>query len=145
MRLIINTGKGGVGKTSVSAVTARRAAKLGYRTIVMSTDSAHSLADSLDCKLGYEITNIAPNLDALEIDIIHEMRTRWDDIQNYITSLFVSQGLNNITADEMAILPGMEMIAFGPTIKHPHSPDERVEISTVAKTYRYVEAILKAL
>ena len=111
MRLIINTGKGGVGKTSVSAVTARRAAKLGYRTIVMSTDSAHSLADSLDCKLGYEITNIAPNLDALEIDIIHEMRTRWDDIQNYITSLFVSQGLNNITADEMAILPGMEMIA----------------------------------
>ena len=111
MRLIINTGKGGVGKTSVSAVTARRAAKLGYRTIVMSTDSAHSLADSLDCKLGYEITNIAPNLDALEIDIIHEMKTRWDDIQNYITNVFVSQGLNNITADEMAILPGMEMIA----------------------------------
>ena len=111
MRLIINTGKGGVGKTSVSAVTARRAAKLGYRTIVMSTDSAHSLADSLDCKLGYEITNIAPNLDALEIDIIHEMKTRWDDIQNYITNFFVSQGLNNLTADEMAILPGMEMIA----------------------------------
>ena len=111
MRLIINTGKGGVGKTSVSAVTARRAAKLGYRTIVMSTDSAHSLADSLDCKLGYEITNIAPNLDALEIDIIHEMKTRWDDIQNYVTNFFVSQGLNDITADEMAILPGMEMIA----------------------------------
>ena len=111
MRLIINTGKGGVGKTSISAVTARRAAKLGYRTMVMSTDSAHSLADSLDFKLGPEITNIAPNLDALEIDIIHEMRTRWNDIQDYITGFFASQGIGNLTADEMAILPGMEMIA----------------------------------
>jgi len=111
MRLIINTGKGGVGKTSVSAVTARRAAKLGYRTIVMSTDSAHSLADSMDCVLGPEITNVAPNLDALEIDIIHEMRTKWNDIQNYVTEFFASQGLGNLTADEMAILPGMEMIA----------------------------------
>jgi arsenite-transporting ATPase len=50
--------------------------------MVMSTDSAHSLADSLDIKLGPEITNVAPNLDALEIDIIHEMRTKWNDIQN---------------------------------------------------------------
>ena len=111
MRLIINTGKGGVGKTSISAVTARRAASLGYRTLVMSTDSAHSLSDSMDCKLGAEIANVAPNLDALEIDIIHEMRTRWADIQNYITDFFVSQGLGSITADEMAIMPGMEMVA----------------------------------
>lgn len=111
MRLIINTGKGGVGKTSISAVTARRAASLGYRTLVMSTDSAHSLSDSMDCKLGAEIANVAPNLDALEIDIIHEMRTRWVDIQNYITDFFVSQGLGSITADEMAIMPGMEMVA----------------------------------
>ena len=111
MRLIINTGKGGVGKTTVSAVTARRAASLGYRTIVMSTDSAHSLGDSMDITLGPEITNIAPNLDALELDIVHEMRSKWSDIQNYISSVFASQGLESITADEMAILPGMEMIA----------------------------------
>ena len=76
MRLIINTGKGGVGKTSVSVATAMRAAKMGYRTMVMSTDSAHSLADSLDMKLGSDITNVAPNLDALEIDVIHELRTK---------------------------------------------------------------------
>ncbi len=110
MRLIINTGKGGVGKTSISAATAKRAAKLGYRTIVMSTDSAHSLADSLDIKLGHDITNISPNLDALEIDVIHEMRTKWSEIENYIKSFFMSQGMGDLTAEEMAIFPGMEMI-----------------------------------
>lgn len=111
MRLIINTGKGGVGKTSISAATALRASSMGYRTLVMSTDSAHSLADSLDRPLGPEIVNIAPNLDALEIDIVHELRTKWDDIQNYITEFFTSQGLSSMTADEMAILPGMELMA----------------------------------
>lgn len=110
MRLIINTGKGGVGKTSISAATARRAAKLGYRTMVMSTDSAHSLADSLDIKLGSEITNIGPNLDALEIDIIYEMRTKWAEIKDYILNFLSSQGIDDITSEEMAILPGMEMI-----------------------------------
>lgn len=111
MRLIINTGKGGVGKTSISAATARRAAAKGYRTLVMSTDSAHSLADSLDRSLGPEIVHIEPNLDALELDIVHEMRTKWNDIQRYITDFFASQGIGSITADEMAILPGMELIA----------------------------------
>ena len=110
MRLIINTGKGGVGKTSISAATARRAAKMGYRTMVMSTDSAHSLADSLDIKLGSEITNIGPNLDALEIDVIHELRSKWSDIEGYITEFFRSQGMDDLSADEFAIFPGMEMI-----------------------------------
>lgn len=110
MRLIINTGKGGVGKTSISAATARRSARFGYRTLVMSTDSAHSLADSLDIKLGPEITNISPNLDALEIDVIHEMRTKWSEIEGYVTSFFASQGMEELTAEEMAIIPGMEMI-----------------------------------
>ena len=110
MRLIINTGKGGVGKTSISAATARRAARMGYRTMVMSTDSAHSLADSLDIKLGYDITNISPNLDALEIDVIHEMRTKWSEIENYVKDFFTSQGMEDLTAEEMAIFPGMEMI-----------------------------------
>ena len=110
MRLIINTGKGGVVKTSISAATARRAARMGYRTMVMSTDSAHSLADSLDIKLGYDITNISPNLDALEIDVIHEMRTKWSEIENYVKDFFTSQGMEDLTAEEMAIFPGMEMI-----------------------------------
>ena len=111
MRLIINTGKGGVGKTSVSVATAKRCADLGYRTIVMSTDSAHSIADSMDMELSGEITNVLPNLDALEIDIINEMNKRWDDIRAYISEFMMSQGITSMTAEEMAIFPGMEMIA----------------------------------
>ena len=111
MRLIIYTGKGGVGKTSTSAATAYRLSQLGYRTILMSTDSAHSLGDSLEVRLGTDITRVCDNLDALEIDIIHEMRTKWKDIQDYIAAFMLSQGMGEISAEEMAIVPGMEMIA----------------------------------
>jgi len=111
MRLIIYTGKGGVGKTSTSAATAYRLSKLGYRTLLMSTDSAHSLGDSIGVDLGNEIKTISKNFDAFEIDIIHEMKTKWSDIQAYITDFMVSQGMGNITAEEMAIFPGMEMIS----------------------------------
>lgn len=111
MRLIIYTGKGGVGKTSTSAATAYRLSELGYRTLLMSTDSAHSLGDSLDMNLGTTITKVNDNLDALEIDIIHEMRTRWNDIQKYVSAFMLSQGMGDISAEEMAILPGMEMIS----------------------------------
>ena len=111
MRLIIYTGKGGVGKTSTSAATAYRLSELGYRTLLMSTDSAHSLGDSLDMEIGTEITKVADNLDVLEIDIIHEMRTRWNEIQKYIAAFMLSQGMGEISAEEMAILPGMEMIS----------------------------------
>lgn len=111
MRLIIYTGKGGVGKTSSAAATAYRLSDLGYRTVLMSTDSAHSLGDSLEMKLGPEIVNVKENLDVLEIDIIHEMRTKWSDIQNYVSAFMLSQGMGEISAEEMAIMPGMEMIA----------------------------------
>lgn len=111
MRLIIYTGKGGVGKTSTSAATAYRLSELGYRTILMSTDSAHSLGDSLEVKLGTSITHVKENLDALEIDIIHEMTTRWSEIQDYISAFMLSQGMGEISAEEMAIMPGMEMIS----------------------------------
>jgi len=111
MRLIIYTGKGGVGKTSVSAATARRLAAMGYRTLVMSTDSAHSLSDSMELELGGDIQNIAPNLDAFEIDITKEMDTRWKDIEEYIASFMTSQGMTDLSAKEMAVFPGMELIA----------------------------------
>ena len=111
MRIIIYTGKGGVGKTSVSAATARRLAAMGYRTLAMSTDAAHSLADSLDVKIGGTVKNVGKNLDALEIDIIHEMETKWKDIEEYVKLFMASQGMDELSAKEMAILPGMELIS----------------------------------
>lgn len=111
MRTIIFNGKGGVGKTSVSMATARRAAQMGYKTIILSVDSAHSLGDSLGVRLGSEIVNVSPNLDALELDIIHEMRTKWSAIGEYISAFMLSQGIDDISVEEMAIFPGMEMVA----------------------------------
>ncbi|HUT27081.1 MAG TPA: ArsA family ATPase [Methanomassiliicoccales archaeon] len=111
LRVLIYTGKGGVGKTSVSAATALRCAKLGHRTIVISTDSAHSLADSLDMPLTGDIKNILPNLDAIEVDVIHEMETRWKEIGQYLSDFMESQGMDPISAKEMTVWPGMELMS----------------------------------
>ena len=81
MRILVYTGKGGVGKTSVAAATATRSAALGHRTVVLSTDLAHSLADSLDVPLGPVPKQIAPNLWAQETDIYDNLETHWGDIQ----------------------------------------------------------------
>ncbi len=110
-RVIIYTGKGGVGKTSVSAATALRCAKLGYRTIAISTDAAHSLADSLDVPLSGEIKKVSKNLDAIEVDVIHEMETRWQEIGQYLSDFMVSQGLDPISSKEMTVWPGMELMS----------------------------------
>jgi arsenite-transporting ATPase len=111
MRTIIYSGKGGVGKTSVAAATALRSARMGHRTIIMSVDTAHSLGDSFKTDISSEITRVGENLDVLEVNIIHEMRTKWSAIKDYVSALMVSQGMEDISAEEMAILPGMEMIA----------------------------------
>jgi len=111
LRLIIYTGKGGVGKTSVAAATALRTARLGYRTLLMSTDAAHSVADSLEMPLSGSITKVEPNLDAIEIDMLHELETRWKEIQKYVSDFFMSQGMDGVTSKEMAVLPGMELMS----------------------------------
>ena len=111
MRIIIYTGKGGVGKTSVSVATAMKCAERGLRTIIISTDSAHSLSDSVDFQIGPAIRKISQNLDGLEIDILRELEENWNDIRKYIFSFFSSQGMDEISAKEMAIFPGMEFIA----------------------------------
>lgn len=110
-RVLIYTGKGGVGKTSVSAATALRCARMGHRTIAISTDSAHSLADSLDVPLTGEIKNISENLDAIEVDVIHEMENRWQEIGQYLSDFMVSQGLDPISSKEMTVWPGMELMS----------------------------------
>ena len=108
MRIILYTGKGGVGKTSVAASTALRAADLGYRTLVMSTDVAHSLADSVDMKLEAEPTKIADNLWGQEIDVLKEMQTHWSIVQDWLAALMQWQGMDEVVAEEVAVLPGME-------------------------------------
>ncbi len=108
MRIIVYTGKGGVGKTSVAAATALRCADLGYRTLVLSTDTAHSLGDSLQTDLGPEPLQIAPNLAAQEIDVHYSIDKYWGDFQNFLISIFTRRGVRDVIAEEVTILPGLE-------------------------------------
>ena len=111
MRVILYMGKGGVGKTSVAAASALRSAQLGYRTIILSTDSAHSLSDSFDIALGNELRPIMPNLWGQEPEVSQTLETRWGTIQRWFSALLAWRGMDEITADEMAVLPGMEELA----------------------------------
>ncbi len=110
-RIILFTGKGGVGKTSVSAATALRCADLGYRTIVVSTDAAHSLGDSLDTELGPEPVEVLPKLWAQEIDVLYQMEKYWGTVQDYMSSVLAWRGMDEIMAEETSVFPGMEELA----------------------------------
>ena len=111
MRVIIYTGKGGVGKTSVSAATAIKCAAKGHKTVVISTDAAHSLSDSLEFQLSGEAQNIMKNLDGIEVDIQYELEHRWKEIQSYLSDFLTSQGMDGVSAKEMAVFPGMELMS----------------------------------
>jgi arsenite/tail-anchored protein-transporting ATPase len=107
-RILLYTGKGGVGKTSIAAATALLCAERGLRTIVLSTDIAHSLADAFDMPLGPEATPIVPNLDGQEPDVYYNIARYWRTIQNYVSELFAWRGLDDVLAEEMTVLPGMD-------------------------------------
>jgi arsenite-transporting ATPase len=110
MRIILYTGKGGVGKTTVAAATALWAAQLGHRTLVISTDPAHSLGDAFDQPMGAEPTPVAHNLWGQEVNVLEEIRNYWGDVQEYLTALFSTRGVDEIMAEEMAVFPGMEEV-----------------------------------
>lgn len=108
MRNIIFTGKGGVGKTSVAAATALKAADMGYKTLIMSTDPAHSLGDSLDVELGPSPVKVTENLWGQEVSVFGDLNLNWDVVREHFADLMASRGIEGVYAEEMGVLPGME-------------------------------------
>lgn len=108
MRIIIYTGKGGVGKTSMAAATACKIAGAGKKVLVMSTDQAHSLGDSFDRLIGSEPTEIADSLYAMEIDTVYESEKSWGNLKGYFKQLLTVKGGNGIEVEELLVFPGLE-------------------------------------
>ena len=108
MRTIIFTGKGGVGKTSIAAATAVKAASMGYRTLVISTDPAHSLGDSFDLELGPSPVKITENLFGQEVSVYGDLTLNWEVVRAHFAHLMEVQGIKGIYVEEMGVLPGME-------------------------------------
>ena len=110
-RLVLYVGKGGVGKTTMAAASAVRAAELGHRTLVVSTDIAHSLGDVLDAELGADPQPLGDRLFAQEINVLAEARRSWGKVQGQIADFLRREGVPDVQADELAIMPGMEEVA----------------------------------
>ena len=110
MRIILYLGKGGVGKTTISAATAVRSAALGKRTLVVSTDLAHSLADCFNIPLSSEPMELAPNLWAQEVNVLDEMRNSWGKVQEKMSQALRKSGIDSVMAEELALVPGMDEI-----------------------------------
>jgi arsenite/tail-anchored protein-transporting ATPase len=123
-RTILYTGKGGVGKTSVAAATARRCAAAGLRTVVLSTDPAHSLSDSLEVELGGEPTACGDGLFAQEVQAQEEMERNWDAVQDWLSDLLAERGVDRISAEELTVPPGMDELFSLLQIKRHHEAGE---------------------
>jgi arsenite/tail-anchored protein-transporting ATPase len=105
-RTILYTGKGGVGKTSVAAATARRCAAAGLRTVVLSTDPAHSLADVLELPVGSEPAELGPNLWAQQVSAQDELERHWSAVQGWLGEVLMERGVERIAAEELTVPPG---------------------------------------
>ena len=119
-RTILYTGKGGVGKTSVAAATARRCAAAGIETIVLSTDPAHSLADSLEARVGSEPTQIEEHLWAQQVVAQEEMERHWSAVQDWMGELLIARGVDRISAEELTVPPGLDELFSLLQIKRHH-------------------------
>ena len=124
MRNIIFTGKGGVGKTSIAAATAIRAADMGYKTLIMSTDPAHSLGDSLDVKLGPSPIKVAENLWGQEVSVFGDLNLNWDVVREHFAHIMEARGIEGVYAEEMGVLPGMEELFSLSYIKRYNEQNE---------------------
>jgi len=110
MRVLLFTGKGGVGKTTTAAATAGLAASRGVKTLVLSTDPAHSLADALDVPLGPQPREVEPGLSAMQVDVQRAFEQSWRDVQDYLRGVLERAGVDALQADELTVLPGAEEV-----------------------------------
>ena len=154
MRIILYLGKGGVGKTTTAAATALRCAELGHKTLVASTDIAHSLADSFDIDLGSKPVRIANNLWAQEISAIADMVNYWDTLQEYVAGFVANdKGIDRVVADELSAIPGMDEIVsllhinkhakdanFDRVIIDAAPTGETIRLLTLPDTFRWYAA-----
>jgi arsenite-transporting ATPase len=110
MRIVLFTGKGGVGKTTTAAATALRLADRGLKTLLISTDAAHSVSDALAADLSDEPAEVAPGLYAVQIDTQRRFEHAWHDLQSYLVELLAKSGPDPITAEELTVLPGVDEV-----------------------------------
>ncbi|MEY2453861.1 MAG: arsenite/tail-anchored protein-transporting ATPase [Acidimicrobiaceae bacterium] len=142
MRVLLFTGKGGVGKTTTAAATALRCADAGLRTLVMSTDPAHSLADAFAEPLGPQPTPVADGLWGQELDAQERMEESWADIQEYLMEVYNWAGIDAIEAEELAVFPGLDEVFSLSDIKTHASSGEWdvlvVDCAPTAETIRFL-------
>jgi arsenite-transporting ATPase len=123
-RTILYTGKGGVGKTSVAAATARRCAMAGQRTIVLSTDPAHSLSDALGVGLGPDPTPVGPRLWGQEVQAQEQLERNWSAVQSWLGELLVERGVDRISAEELTVPPGLDELFSLLVLRGHHESSE---------------------
>src|SRR3954466_10972983 len=123
-RTILYTGKGGVGKTSVAAATARRCAAAGLRTVVLSTDPAHSLSDSLEVDIASSPTPCGDSLWGQEVQAQEEMERHWEAVQEWMGDMLAERGVDRIAAEELTVPPGMDELFSLLQIKRHHESGE---------------------
>lgn len=140
MRIVLFTGKGGVGKTSMAAATAVAASRSGRRTLVMSTDPAHSLSDAFDLPVGHDPVELERSLFAQQIDSQKRLEENWREIQDYAVEFLAWTGMTGIHAEELAVIPGLDEIFSLADIKRHHDSGDYdllvVDCAPTAETVR---------
>jgi arsenite/tail-anchored protein-transporting ATPase len=141
-RILLFTGKGGVGKTTTAAATALRCADAGLRTIVLSTDPAHSLADAFDVDLGPLASPVTVHLWGQQLDAQERMEESWHDIQGWLREVFAWAGVDGLEAEELSVIPGLdEVFALADIKQHAESGDWDivvVDCAPTAETIRFL-------
>jgi len=134
-RILLFTGKGGVGKTTTAAATALRCAEVGLRTVVLSTDPAHSLADALDVDLGPLVAPVSEDLWGQQLDAQDRMEDSWLEIQGYLREIFRWAGVDALEAEELSVVPGLdEVFALSDIKAHAQSGEWDVIVVDCAPT-----------